>query len=196
MRFAFFSLAVVAAGVAVYVLRGGDSAPRVSAGAVSLVGDSLNVGIERYLPDELTGWRIQNHNEVGRATWQGVELVREQRERLARRLVVSLGTNDPAGDASGFATNVREVLAAAGPDRCVVWVTIHREGHAAFNDALRREAEQRRNLFLVDWAAMVRDHPEWLAGDGIHATEAGYAKRAAAVAQAVEACRLVRVEPA
>jgi hypothetical protein len=190
------ALAAVLAAVAVLVLRDGGSRPTAPPGSVALVGDSLNVGIEPYLPGELSRWRIENHNQVGRVTEEGVDVLRREGGRLARRVVISLGTNDPAGDVEGFRADLRDALAAAGPRRCVVWLTIHREGHERFNDVLRREAAERPNLLLVDWAAMVRAHPEWLAADGVHATPGGYARRAEAVAQAVESCQAVRAEPA
>jgi hypothetical protein len=187
--------ALACAVVAVLALRDDGSGPGSSPGRVALVGDSLNVGIEPYLPDELDRWQIENHNQVGRATWEGVDVLLEERPRLAPRVVISLGTNDPAGDPAGFRDSLREALGAAGPRRCVVWLTIHRAGHEDFNDILRSEAAQRPNLVLVDWAGMVRDHPAWLASDGVHATPQGYAGRAEAVARAIEECDVPRAEP-
>jgi hypothetical protein len=182
--------------VAVLVLRDQGAGPGPKPGRVALVGDSLNVGIEPYLPGELDRWQIDNYNQVGRATWEGVDVLLQERHRLAPRVVISLGTNDPASDRAGFRESLRDALGAAGPARCVVWLTIYRDGHDGFNDILRSEAAQRPNLMLVDWAGMVRDHPEWLASDGVHATPEGYEGRAEAVARAIEACDVVRAEPA
>ena len=44
--------------------------PRAT-GAVTLVGDSLNVGIEPYLREELDGWTVDAHDRVGRSTAGG-----------------------------------------------------------------------------------------------------------------------------
>ena len=41
---------------------------------------------------------------------------------------------------------------------------------------------------LVEWAAMVRAHPDRLAGDGLHGNETGYRERARAVAAATNSC--------
>lgn len=192
-------LVLLAVGLAIAAVRGREDEVQPAArgaGAVSLVGDSLNVGIEPYLSSKLAGWRIDNRNRVGRPTREGVDVLREAGEALAPRVVVSLGTNDPASATATFAVHVRDALSAAGPRRCVVWVTIARDGDAytGFNEVLRAEAARRDNLLLVDWAAMVAQHPEWLTGDLVHGTDQGYARRAEAVARAVERCSVARVE--
>jgi hypothetical protein len=104
--------------------------------------------------------------------------------------VISLGTNDDATAVSAFRHDVRAVLRIAGPARCVVWLTIVRDGdaYARFNDALEQEARDRETLVVVDWARMVSEHPEWLAADGTHATAVGYERRAEAVATALRRC--------
>jgi lysophospholipase L1-like esterase len=53
------------------------------------------------------------------------------------------------------------------------------------NQALRRAATHHDNLVLVDWVGLVRNHPWWLAEDGVHVSSAGYRARARAIATAV-----------
>lgn len=186
------ALLLAAATAAVVVVRGDDPSPvPPPVGSVTLVGDSLNVGIEPYLAVALDGWTIHNRNLGGRATRAGLEVLRHEGARLAPRVVISLGTNDPRGDAAGFRRNVREALALAGPGRCVVWVNLAGASgtYEELNRVLRDEARRVENLRVVDWAGMLAEHPEWLAADGVHGTEAGYARRADAVAAAVRACR-------
>jgi lysophospholipase L1-like esterase len=85
---------------------------------------------------------------------------------------------------------VARVLELAGPDRCVIWATIWRDGKPddVFNDVLRAEAESNKRLRLVAWAEMVDKQPELLAADHLHGNEDGYRKRAEAVAEAVQSC--------
>ena len=88
---------------------------------------------------------------------------------------------------------MREILAIAGPARCVVWANIDRPPAAGtsydgLNRVLSAGAATHRNLVVVDWRALVRSHPAWLRGDGVHATTAGYRGRAAAIAAAVKEC--------
>ena len=181
-----------AAGLAAWLVKRAE-APSSTAGdtgSVTLVGDSLNVGIERYLPDALPGWTIRNRNLVGRATPEGIDVLRGEGGALQPVVVVSLGTNDGPGDPDGFRREVREALAIAGPERCVVWVNlaVEDESFDALNAVLETEAGRTGTMRVVDWAGMVREHPEWLSADGVHGTETGYAERAAAVADAVRGC--------
>ena len=184
-------LAVVVAGVVVsQITRRGSSKPALAPGEVSLVGDSLNVGVEPYLEEDLRGWQINADDELGRSTAIGIERLKAKGATLAPYVVVSLGTNDPVGAVDAFRSSVADALRVAGSDRCIVWATIHRDGDAyePFNEVLRAAASRNRNLRLVEWTSMVRDHPDWLVGDGIHGSAAGYRARAHAVVDALQAC--------
>lgn len=180
----------VALPVAVVVERGRDDPAASSTGAVTLVGDSLNVGIEPYLEDALPGWRIDTHDQVGRTTDEGVDRLRELDGKLAPVVVISLGTNDADGSETAFAALVDEALALAGPGRCVVWATIVRDGieRTEFDRVLEEVRSAHPNLRLVEWASMVADDDALLAADRVHATPAGYARRAEETARAVRAC--------
>jgi len=161
---------------------GGESA----AGTLTTVGDSLNVGTQPYLDDELGGWSIDHHDRSGRRTQEGIDELDSLGRDVGQVLVVSLGTNDFDGDPATFRRQVEEVVARAG--RCVVWTTIWLGGPHAFNDVLRASASLHPNLHLVDWAAMVEQDPELLAGDGVHATPDGYARRAEEIARVARDC--------
>ena len=187
-------VAVVVVGVATEsivapVHIGREPGAPLAPGKVSLVGDSLNLGVEMYLSDDLAGWTIEADDVVGRGTETGVEHLRGTGAGLGRYVVVSLGTNDPSDGSREFRDHVDEVLRLAGT-RCVVWATIHRDGDAyePLNAALRDAARANPNLRLVDWAEMVSAHREWLAGDGVHATPDGYRARAAAIVDAMKTC--------
>lgn len=189
-RVALIALAAVLVAAGAYLVLRDDSAAVPTSGRVGLVGDSLNVGIEPFLEDALRGWELEADDVVGRSTPDGLEALERAGSGLAPRVVISLGTNDAASDAEGFALRVARALELAGPQRCVVWATIRRDGDAyrSFNDVLRAEAGARSNLVLVDWARMVADDPGLLAADGVHGTVDGYAARAEAVADAVRSC--------
>jgi hypothetical protein len=187
-------LALVAAGVAAESVAHPLGIARrpethLVRGTVSLVGDSLNVGVEPYLEEELAGWRIETDDVVGRSTETGVEHVRALGAALGRYLVVSLGTNDSRDGVDAFRAAVARVLEVAG-GRCVVWATIHRDGdaYAPFNDVLRAAAAADHNLRLVEWTSMLDAHPDWLTADGVHATSDGYRARAAAIVTAMRGC--------
>jgi lysophospholipase L1-like esterase len=106
---------------------------------------------------------------------------------------VSLGTNDDPRHVSRFRAAVREVLDIAGRDRCVVWTNIARRpvagvSYAGYNRSTARESRPEERLRVVNWARLVRENPDWLAKDGVHASADGYRERARAVARSVRRC--------
>ena len=183
-------LALAIAVAAVALARGRGEPPVGASGALTLVGDSLNVGTEPYLREELPGWRVDPHDRVGRTTREGVEVLRALEERLAPVVVVSLGTNDPDGSEAAFRALVDEAIEIVGAKRCLLWATIVRggTGRDAFDLVLEQARTAHSNVRLVPWEALVRDDASLLAGDLVHGTAEGYARRAEATARAVRAC--------
>jgi hypothetical protein len=193
MRSSFFfaALLVIVAVVALVVVRNPHhSSPAVSRGTVSLVGDSLNVGIEQYVSGALPGWKVVANDRVGRMTSEGIAELEAGRPTLSNHVVVSLGTNDPPTAVTAFRKDVERLLELVGPNRCVVWATIWRDGepNVAFNQILRDAAGANRRLTLVEWAEMVERNPGLLAPDGLHGSDVGYRERARAVSAAVKGC--------
>lgn len=181
----------VAIAVAVYAVTRRDDDSRLPAtGAATLVGDSLNVGIEPYLADELAGWRLDAHDRVGRATPEGIDELRSLKAALAPVVVVSLGTNDPDGSEPEFRTLVDEAVAIVGPRRCLVWATIVRDGagRTGFDRVLHDVQSDNPNVRLVEWTRLVEREPALLAGDAVHGTPEGYARRAEETARAIRGC--------
>ena len=180
-------LAVFLAGLAL--------APAASAAEQSLLvdGDSLAEGTRSYVPRELPGWRVTQSTAVGRHASEGDDVMRRYGSRLPRVIHVSLGTNDDPGDVDGFRRAIADVMKLAGSTRCVVWANIvrppyRRVSYRGYNRVLANESSRRDNLRVLNWVRMVREHPEWLAGDGVHVSVAGYRARARAVARAVGRC--------
>jgi hypothetical protein len=156
-------------------------------------GDSLAVGTAPYIPRALRRWRVTQSTAISRHALEGASVMRAYGRGLPRVIHVSLGTNDDPRNLSGFRAAIREVMAVAGPRRCVVWANIVRPpvagaSYAGYNRVLRQESKPRENLRVVDWARMVRQNPGWLAGDGVHVTATGYQYRASRVAESVRRC--------
>jgi lysophospholipase L1-like esterase len=190
MRITLALVLAVAIAVAIVVARHDDQSSTADTGAVTLVGDSLNVGIEPYLGEELPGWRVDAHDLVGRATLDGVDELRALRRSLASVVVVSLGTNDADGTEAAFRTLVDDAIAVVGPNRCLVWATVVRDGaeRTGFDRVLRQAQATHSNVRLVEWASLVSEDPSLLAGDRIHGTPDGYARRAEETAREIRAC--------
>lgn len=192
MRLTLTLLLLAAAGTVAFLAVGRDdeNAAVTATGALTMVGDSLNVGTDPYLREALPHWDIDAHDREGRSTEEGLDVLRERRSSLAPVVVVSLGTNDAEGSESRFRELVDEAVALVGPGRCLVWATIVRDGaeRSGFDDVLRDAADANTNVRLVDWASLVAENEDVLAGDLVHGTPAGYARRAQATADAVRTC--------
>jgi lysophospholipase L1-like esterase len=157
--------------------------------ALFVNGDSLAVGTKQHLPDALPGWKVTQSTAVSRHAHQGADVMRGR--KLPPVIHVSLGTNDDPRQVEAFRSAIQDVMEVAGPRRCVVWTNIVRPpvkgtSYAGYNRVLKQES--RENLRIVDWAAMVRRKPQWLADDGVHVSGAGYKARAKAVAREVKRC--------
>jgi hypothetical protein len=179
-------------GIGLVLLLLAAPAPAAAKPWLYTVGDSLAVGTDDYLPGALPGWGLHSSTAISRHAPDGPPIL-DARPKLARHVAVSLGTNDDPRGVSAFRSSVRRTMRVAGGRRCVVWANIVRppvagESYAAMNDELRRQAHERSNLVMVDWVRLVRDHPFWLAGDGVHVNAAGYRARARAFARALDRC--------
>ena len=189
LSLSFLLLAVAIAVVVVLATGEEEDAAADDTGALTLVGDSLNVGTDPWLREELPRWNIDAHDQVGRTTAEGIEVLRERGGALAPVVVVSLGTNDLDGTEADFRELVEEAVEIVGPDRCLVWATVARGGErSGFNEVLRDAASAHGNVRLVEWASLVAENPELLEFDQVHGTPDGYARRAAETARIVRTC--------
>jgi lysophospholipase L1-like esterase len=109
--------------------------------------------------------------------------------------VLMIGTNDAANVAAGanlgLDARIESLLAVIGGDP-VLWVNTASssdiawygdDSMQAFNAALGEAATRHPNLWVLDWAAVVR--PEWYGPDGLHHNAAGRAWRSALTAEAL-----------
>jgi lysophospholipase L1-like esterase len=183
----------ISALVAILALAAPAAAADAASRRLLVDGDSLAVGTKPYIPPNLPGWKVTQSATVSRHAAQGADVMRSYGKALPRVIHVSLGTNDDPNDVDGFRAAVRDVMKVAGSRRCVVWTNIVRPKaagatYAGYNRVLASEDRRRRNLRVVNWVRMVREHPEWLVGDGVHVNADGYKARAKAVARSVRAC--------
>ena len=158
---------------------------------VLVIGDSLAVGIEDALPAALPGWRVQVDGLTSRPLAEGLRILGAQSSAPAI-VAFSLFTNDDPRGTPALEDAVRAT--ATRPGGCAVWATIvappvRGVSYGAANDLLRElGADPQLSLRIVDWSAAVAASPSLVAGDGVHASPAGYRVRAALYAEAIRAC--------
>jgi lysophospholipase L1-like esterase len=161
--------------------------------SVYVDGDSLAVGTTLFLSPYLHGWKVRKSTGISRHVDDGVAAIRARGSALEHVVVVDLGTNDDPSMVSSFTRDVRAVLRAAGPDRCVIWSTIHRPPYRGiswegYNRALRRLAVTNESLHVFEWARLARAHRAWFGKDGVHPNATGYRARAAALSRLIKDC--------
>jgi hypothetical protein len=94
--------------------------------------------------------------------------------------LIHLGTNGPL-----YADQLDEIMSIAGPDRIVVFVTVHvpKSWEDQSNSTIYDGATRYGNVRIVDWRAMVEANPDYVGSDGVHCTAVGAAALASAAHQ-------------
>ncbi|MFV0318137.1 MAG: hypothetical protein ACK5O2_14395 [Microthrixaceae bacterium] len=153
---------------------------------VGIVGDSLVEGArdiggltEKF---QVRGCEVVNIDaKVSRHSTDGAAIVEAWAAAgmLPRILVVALGTNECS--VPPFAGPFLRILAAAGPDRPIIWVNTWRPGcDTAINDSLfafQKELNARPdmgNVWILNHWQWVYENRGVLARDGIHLNSDGY----------------------
>ena len=164
-----------------------------TSGTVVVIGDSLAQGMAPYLPAALPGWKVSTDARIGRPLAEGMQIFSGTPIQPGTVYAFSLFTNDDPRSVSALDAAVRQSVQRGG---CAVWATIVRPpvGGVSYDAANRRlrslAAGLGGKLQLVDWAAAVAAHPQWVPGsDGVHSNAEGYRNRAALYAQAIQGCR-------
>ncbi|HVQ87934.1 MAG TPA: hypothetical protein VMT88_07115 [Actinomycetes bacterium] len=151
---------------------------------VLVLGDSLALGLEDYLPGLMLDRPLTMSAEVGRRSETSRALLASATTPQPPVWIVSLGTNDAASE---FGSAVGSIMDLAGPRRCVVWFDVYRPSDEdVINTALTSAATRYPNLHVLPWHALAAEHPEWFGWDGIHPSETGYIARANLAARGVE----------
>lgn len=154
------------------------------------VGDSLGVGTLPRLVTTMPAVSFDGDTRSGRTSSEGLTVLRGRMRPRHRVVVFDLGTNDPTP--ATLTMNLRLARTDAG-ERVMVVFTINGPGDRPFNRAIREFAAGAGNVELVDWHAWAAKE-QLLGGDGIHASLAGYTRRAVLVAACLRASALATTE--
>lgn len=164
------------------------------AGAVLVIGDSLEVGSAPYLRQALGGVPVTVDARIGRPSPEGVEVLQAKLRPEHGTVVFDLGTNDSPSNPGTLAASLAAVGRLAG-DRCIVVATITRPPVNGvpvdgLNRVIRSFSGQGALVQVVDWNGATESVPGLLSRDGVHPNIQGYALRGALMAEGVQACLL------
>ena len=142
------------------------------------VGDSLGVGTLPQLVARMPAVSFDGDTRVGRTSSEGLAVLRVRLRPRHRVVIFDLGTNDFS--TATLTSNLHRARREAG-ERPMIVFTLNKPGAGPFNRALRAFAARAPDVELIDWRAQAA-RERLLGGDGIHASAAGYRRRAALVA--------------
>ena len=152
--------------------------PDRPAGRVLIVGDSLGEGMKlaglgKCL--DALGYSATIDTRVGRTTSEALRVLQKYKSQDFALIVVETGTND-GGSAENYRRAIQSTLNLYAVP--VLWIPPHLTRLDNFDRVVEEYAAAEPRLRIVDWDPVLRAHPEYLAGDGIHLTMRGYAAMA------------------
>lgn len=128
------------------------------------IGDSIMLDISSALSDKYDNITIDG--KVGRQMSQANELVNTYAEfnNPNKAVIIELGSNGYFTDKE--IDNLLDSFSAA--QVYLVNVRVPRSWEGDVNKTLKRKAEERDNVTLINWYSTAIDHPEFFTEDGVH----------------------------
>lgn len=149
---------------------------------VTAVGDSVMVDVAPDL-QELMPNTVANAT-VGRQPYSVPEILQsyDGQGLLSQNVVISIGTNGAIGE-----NDFKKIMDIIGHDRQVYWINGYadRDWVSQNNNFLTEQTKTHKNLHIVDWAALVKDHSNWLGDDHVHPNQAGSVQYTSLIAKAM-----------
>jgi lysophospholipase L1-like esterase len=153
--------------------------------SVYMVGDSLTVGTAPNMPSALRGRVVKIDAFPGIVIWQADQMIEDELRHppLPPTVVVAVGGNDRE-PLDQFAAWVEHTIRMLGSSR-IIWVNFAGAVSRQKNHVLATVASHHSNVKVLNWFAVIAQHPEDVGPDGVHYTAAGYRLRAKTIAAAV-----------
>ena len=137
---------------------------------VTIIGDSIAMGAYRRLSESIPNCFIDN--EKSREIWQGYNIIMglQQSDSLREYVVVALGTNQHANSLERIDRIINDIK----PGHRLIFVTPY---NGAMNELwmtykimqyMRTLPDIYPFVTVADWAALIKDQPQFLASDKVH----------------------------
>lgn len=181
-------------------------------GPIMQIGDSTSggyiSGLNRTLKAKKVGpfrCDIQGARSIDRPSKRFPSAITAVRNARARGFdppayLLALGSNDlwvVRRKKDAAPKMIDKIMEEIGEDRTVGFLTlytVHRSSAPKFNRALRDATKRWPNLYIMDWAAVAKQHKEWHNKGGVHYTMRGAIQRNRYMADAM--IRTVRIAEA
>ncbi|MCY8576452.1 acyltransferase family protein [Bacillus haynesii] len=149
---------------------------------VLAVGDSVMLDIASSLRRKIPGITIDG--QVGRQVREALQLTSTYASfnHPDKAVVIELGTNGYFTDSQMDAL----LDAFSKADVYLVNTRVPRQWENKVNESLRKHADSRQNVTLVDWHAEALQHPEYFTADGVHLMPKGSEALASLIVKAMK----------
>ncbi|MCY8267313.1 acetyltransferase [Bacillus haynesii] len=149
---------------------------------VLAVGDSVMLDIASSLRRKIPGITIDG--QVGRQVREALQLTSTYASfnHPDKAVVIELGTNGYFTDSQMDAL----LDAFSKADVYLVNTRVPRQWESKVNESLRKHADSRQNVTLVDWHAEALQHPEYFTADGVHLMPKGSEALASLIVKAMK----------
>ncbi|MCY7779802.1 acyltransferase family protein [Bacillus haynesii] len=149
---------------------------------VLAVGDSVMLDIASSLRRKIPGITIDG--QVGRQVREALQLTSTYASfnHPDKAVVIELGTNGYFTDSQMDAL----LDAFSKADVYLVNTRVPRQWESKVNESLRKQADSRQNVTLVDWHAEALQHPEYFTADGVHLMPKGAEALASLIVKAMK----------
>ena len=150
--------------------------------SVTMIGDSIGVGIDPYLKKLLP--KLDNHAKVSRQFYEAKGFVQEllNAGTLAPTVIIELGTNGTVSE-----SDMRALIEQIGSDRKIVFVNcqVPRSWGVPNNKVISRVVPDYPNTIIADWYNASLGKSNYLAKDGFHPSTMGAKVLSQLIADAV-----------
>lgn len=141
------------------------------ADSILVYGDSLTVGVEKYLPNKVEGAKLRVNADVGRDTATGVSYFKSNDAPDIVFLALGFNPGDP--QPAQFKKEATKILQST-KDSTVLWGNLHGARYQPLNEVLDQLESSYDNLSVVDLATSADKYID----SAPHLTATGYKKRA------------------
>ncbi|MGO4731124.1 SGNH/GDSL hydrolase family protein [Paenibacillus sp. 2KB_22] len=160
-----------------------SSSAAINGEGVTVIGDSVMVGVEPYLKEKLP--RATVNGKVGRQMSQAKKLLEDLRKQgeLGDHIIIELGTNGPFTK-----DQFRSLLASLSEAKKVLVVTtrVPKRWQNTVNSNIKDVVSEFENAKVVDWYTASTGKDDYFYKDGVHLKPDGSRFYASLLVQALQ----------